>query len=139
MYGKLKKAELRKRERFANVKIILISAICTFFLLVAADNRDISRKWVTAIIGTAGPFILVLYAFRRRLSRWSLWVAVFLCLAAHSLIFFFFFQYVLASVQWFSIWLMLPVMIVETFVLLILVKRIEEGFTGRRETMRLDV
>jgi hypothetical protein len=45
---------------------------------------------------------------------------------------------VLADFQTLSIGLWFPIMLVEASVLLVVVKRIEEKFTGRHETLKLD-
>ncbi len=50
-----------------------------------------------------------------------------------------FFQHVLFSFQRFSILFWLPVMLIEALVLLVAVKRLAEKFTGRHETMKLDI
>jgi cytochrome bd-type quinol oxidase subunit 2 len=139
MYGKLRKQKLRKRQISVNFAIVLVSGVITFTLLIAVNEYDVPRKWVTAVVGTLGPFALVIYAFRRRLSRWPLWLALSICLVVHGLIFFLVFEYVLSEFQSISIWALLPVMIAEAFVLLVFVKRLEERLAGRRETIKLDV
>jgi hypothetical protein len=72
------------------------------------------------------------------LLRWPFWVAVPLCLVVHTVAVWVFFEYVLIDFQSVSIWLSLPAMCLETAVLLIAVKGLEENFAGQRETMRLD-
>jgi len=136
MHGELKRSRLKRRDSVVNWAITIISAIITLLLLVAADSRGISKKWVTAVMGTLGSFSLVIYAYRQRLLRWSLWVSLSICLAIHLVAIWIFFQYVLIDWQTFSIWLWLPVMVFEAFILLIAVKRIEEKLTSKRETIR---
>jgi hypothetical protein len=138
MRGKSQRNRIRRRDSITNWTVTFVAAALTFALLVATDRRGLPRKWVTAIIGTLGPFSLVLYAFRRHLLRWSFWVALSLCLAAHAAVVWVFFQYVLIEFQNVSIWLCLPVMCLETILPLIAVKRLEEKFTGQSGTMRLD-
>lgn len=139
MYGKLRRKKLQRRQLSVNFSIALVSGVITFALLIAANEYGVPRKWVTAIVGTLGPFALVVYAFRRRLSRWSFWVALSICLVVHGLIFFLVFAYVLSEFQSLSIWALLPVMIAEALILLVVLKRLEEGLAGRHETMKLDV
>jgi hypothetical protein len=57
-----------------------------------------------------------------------------ICLAIHSLAIWAIFQYVLVDFQSVSIWLWFPVMLIETVVLLVAVKRIEEKFASDHET-----
>ena len=87
--------------------------------------------------GTLGPFSLLVYAFRRWLLRWSFWLALACCLSVHIILIWIIFEYVLASIENLSIWLWLPVMLVETLILLVAVKRIEESLTGRHENIKL--
>jgi hypothetical protein len=61
-----------------------------------------------------------------------------ICLTLHSVVIWVFFEYALSDVQTFSIWIWFPVMFIEAFALLIIVKRIEEKFTGQHEKMKLD-
>ena len=45
----------------------------------------------------------------------------------------------LAAFQTVNIWLWLPVMLMEAFVLLIAIKRISEKLTGKQKTIKLDL
>jgi peptidoglycan/LPS O-acetylase OafA/YrhL len=137
MHGKLRRDKIRRRDSVRGWAITLVAALVTFVLLVAANNRGITKKWVTATMGTLGPFSLVIYACRRLLLRWSFWTALAICLAVHVVAIWAFFQYVLADSQTISIWLWFPVMLMEVFVLLFAVKRIEEKLTGKHETIKL--
>ena len=105
----------------------------TFGLAWAADETGIAQKWVTAIMVTLIPFGLVTFLRRRYLGR-SYWLALAVCLVLHCLIIGAIFQYLFASFQRVSPILWLPVMLLEIFVLIIAVKRIEERITGRHET-----
>jgi hypothetical protein len=84
-------------------------------------------------MGTLVPFSYVVYACRRQLRR-SFWMSLSICLAIHSLAIWAIFQYVLVDFQSVSIWLWFPVMLIETVVLLVAVKRIEEKFASDHET-----
>jgi hypothetical protein len=137
MHGRLKRNKIRRRNAIANWTITIVAAVLTFLLLVAADSRGISKKWVTAIMGTLGPFSFLIYAYRGRLLRWSFWASLTICLTVHCVVVWVFFRYVLINFQTFSIWFWLPVMFIEAIVLLVAVKRIEEKFTGQHETIKL--
>jgi hypothetical protein len=137
MHGKLKRTKIRRREAVTNWAITIATALFTFTLLIAARNQGIPKKWVTAVMGTVFSFGSVIYAFRERLLQWSFWAAFALCLAVHSVGVWAFFQYVLADFRTVSIWFWLPVMLVETFVLSVVVKRIAEKLTGKHETIKL--
>ena len=137
MHGKLKRNKIKRRDAITNWTITLAGVVLSFVVYVATDSRGMSRKWITAIMGTLFPFCFVIYAFRGRLLRWSFWVAFAICLVVHSVTVWAFFQYVLAGFQAFSIWFWFPVMLIESFVLLVVIKRIAEKITGQRETIRL--
>jgi len=139
MHGRSQRNKIKRRDSITNWTVTFVTAVLTFALLVATGRRNISRKWVTAIVGTLGPFSLVVYACRRLAFRWSFWTALTICFAVHLLAIWVLFRYVLASFQTVNIWLWLPVMLVEAFVLLIAVKRISEKLTGKHETIKLDL
>ena len=138
MRGKSQRNKIRRRNSITNWSITFVAAVVTFALLIATDRRNISMKWVTAIMGTLGPFSFVVYACRRLAFRWSFWTALTICLAVHLLAIWIVFQYVLAAFQTVNVWLWLPVMLIEAFVLLIAIKRISEKLTGKQETIKLD-
>src|ERR1700722_8141797 len=123
------KRSIGNRASVRNWAVTLIAALLTFALLAGANNRGIPKKWVTAVMGTLVPFSYVVYAFRRHLRR-SFWMALSICLALHSLAIWTIFQYVLVDFQSVNIWLWFPVMLIESFVLLVAVKRIAEKFTS---------
>ena len=135
--GKSKRRNLKSRERRINWALTLISALVTFVLLIVADNHQVPHKWVTATVSTIAPFAFALYAFRSQISQWSFWLAFSICLTLHCLIFFLVFQFVLSGVQSISPLLLSPVMVIEFFVLLIVVKRLEQRLSGQRSTMKL--
>ena len=137
MRGKSQRNKIRRRDAITNWTITLVAVVLSFVVYVATDSRGISRKWITAIMGTVFPFCFVIYAFRSWLLRWSFWVAFAICFSVHSVAVWAFFQYVLAGFQTFSIWFLFPVMLIESLVLLVVIKRIAEKLTGQHETMRL--
>jgi len=100
-------------------------------------DRGIPQKWGTAILGTLIPFGFVIFAFRQRLLRWSFWASLAICLIFHVLALWALFEHGLHNVERFSILLWFPVMLIEMVVLLIVVKRLEQKFSGKQETMRL--
>src|SRR5207245_4091788 len=137
MHGKLKRKMIRRRTSlWENTFVILVAAL-GFAAVVMADTRGMPRKWHAAIFGTLIPFGFVIYANRRRLLRWSFWASLVVCFGLHFTAIWIFFQFVLINIQTVSIWLWFPVAFAEAWLLLIVVKRIEEKFTGQRETIRL--
>ncbi len=139
MHGRLKSNKIRRRASFWENGLLVLIGVFAFVLAGNLHGRGIPQKWGTAILGTLIPFGFVIYAFRQRLLRWSFWGALTICLFAHLLILWIFFQYVLSSINRFSILLWLPVMLIEVFVLLIVVKRIEEKLTGKHETIKMSL
>jgi hypothetical protein len=139
MHRKLK-GETRKR-RFSFGEYVLLLLIGAFAFMTAGElnNRGIPHKWATAIMGTLVTFGIVVYGCRRMWTRWAFWVAIGICLAAHTIVTWVFFQYVLYGVDWFSIVFWYPVMLVEVFVFLIAVRRIHDKLTGTHETIKLSL
>jgi hypothetical protein len=133
---RVKAADIRKRRSLWENALGALVAAMVFALAGAAHDRGIAQKWVTALFGTLFPFCLVIY-LRRRYFRWSFWVALAICLLAHCMIVAAIFQYAFANFQRMSPLLWLPFMLFEVVFLLIVVKRIEEKLTGRRETIKL--
>jgi hypothetical protein len=88
------------------------------------------------VLVTLIPFSFVVF-FRRRSFRSVFVVSLAICLAVHLVAVWFFFKFVLARFETSSILFWLPVMLVEVFVLLIAVKKIEDKLTGRKDTIRL--
>lgn len=125
---------LLTRENFG----IVIGAFVALALVTITDRRGLPHKWHTAIFGTIVPFGFVMSRFRMRWNRLSFWAALTICLAIHTVAIWIFFQYVLLNAQTFGLLLWLPVAFVEGFVLLVVVKRVEEKLTGKNEGYKLD-
>jgi hypothetical protein len=137
MYGKLKRNNIKKRGSFWENALLLLIGVFAFVLARSLHDRGIQQKWATAILGTLIPFSFVVFAFRQKLLRWSLWASVAICLAIHMIAIWTCFHYILNNVESFPVLLWFPAMIVEVIVLLIVVKRIEERLSGRHERINL--
>jgi len=118
---------------------LLLVGVFAFMTAGEMDNRGIQQKWATAIMGTLVTFGIVVYLCRRMWTRWAFWAANSICLAAHAIVTWVFFQYVLYGVERFSILFWYPVLLLEVFVLLIAVKRIHDRLTGTHETIKLSL
>lgn len=116
---------------------VFIAGLIVLGLLIVATQRGMPQKWHAAVIGTVAPFTLVVMGVRVAWSRWSFWAALAVCLAVHIAAIWLFFQYVLLNVQNFGTLYWFPVALVETFVLLIAVKKVEERLTGKRQYYKL--
>jgi hypothetical protein len=138
MYGKLKRDKVKKRRWLWENSILLLIGVFGFMLASSFHNRGIPQKWATAIVGALIPFGFVIFAFRRILFRWSFWVSLAICLTIHVLVIWVVFSYLLSGIGSFPILLWLPIMLVEVFLLLIFVKRIEEKLTGQHEKISLN-
>jgi|ERR1700686_49737 len=139
MYGKLSRKKIKRRSSFWENTLLVLFGVFAFVLAGDLHDNGIPQKWGTAVLGTLIPFGFVIFAFRERLLRWSFWGSLGICLTIHILVIWAFFEYVLDGVGRFSILFWLPVMLIEMFLLLVVVKRIEETFTGRHETMKFDI
>lgn len=139
MHGKLKGHKWKNRASLWEYALLLLIGVFTFMLASDFHSRGIPQKWATAMMGTIITFGFVIYACRRMFNRWAFWAAIGICLGAHILAMWVFFQYVLSGVERFSILFWYPIMLVEAFGLLIAVKRIHDKLTGKRETIKLSM
>jgi peptidoglycan/LPS O-acetylase OafA/YrhL len=119
---------VKRRTSFGEVVVLLLFGLAAFWLIRVSRDQDIPLKWVTALIGTAVSFGLVVYLHRKWLTRRTFWTAFLICLLAHCVAVFVFFQFVLRDVSRLSPLLWSPVMIFETFGLLIAIAKIENKF-----------
>jgi hypothetical protein len=108
-----------------------------FAALIGARSLGIPEKWATALMGSLLTFGGVLYAFRTHLKRWSFWLSFLIAVAAHVAATFVLMSYIFRGVQRISIFLWYPGAFAEAILLLIVVKRIEEKFTGKHEIIKL--
>ena len=137
MSRKWKDKKRRRRTSFFENSILVVVGVTVFYLAGLAHDRGIAQKWVTALFATLAPFSMVIYARRKTLS-WSFGMALLICLVIHILAIWAIFEYVLTSFSRFSPLFWLPLMLVELFGLIIVSRRIERAFTGRRDVIKLD-
>jgi hypothetical protein len=137
MHRKLKGESRTRRTSLGEYVVLLLMGVFAFMTAGEFHNRGIQHKWATAIMGTLATFGIVVYLCRRMWTRWEFWAAISICLGAHTIVTWVFFQYVLYGVDRFSILFWCPVMLLEVFVLLIAVKRIHDKLTGTHETIKL--
>jgi hypothetical protein len=104
---------------------------------MGARSLRIPEKWATALMGSLLTFGGVLYAFRTHVKRWSFWLSFLIAVAAHVAATFVLVNYVFRDVQRISILLWYPGAIAEAILFLIVVKRIEEKFTGKHEIIKV--
>jgi len=116
-----------------NIGLFLMGVV-TVALVIFTNNRGMAHKWHTAIFGTVVPFTCVVLFLPSRWRRWSFWAAWTICLTIHTVAIYFFFQYVLSNTQNIGLLLWFPIAVIEIFVLVVAVKRIEEKLTGKKET-----
>jgi hypothetical protein len=133
----LKDKKRRRRASFFENSILVLVGVTAFYLAGLGHDRGSAQKWVTALFATVAPFSMVIYARRKTLS-WSFGMALLICLVIHILAIWVIFEYVLAGFSRFSPLLWLPFMLVELFGLIIVSRRIERAFTGRRDFVKLD-
>jgi peptidoglycan/LPS O-acetylase OafA/YrhL len=119
---------VKRRTSFGEAVLLLLVGLTAFWLAGLSHDQDIPLKWVTALMGTAFSFGAVVYLHRKWLTRWTFWSAFLICLLAHCIIVFVFFQFVFRNVSRLSPLVWSPVMIFETFGLLIAISKIEKKF-----------
>jgi hypothetical protein len=139
MHRKLKGENRKRHTSLGEYVLLILIGVFAFMTASELHNKGIPHRWATAIIGTLVTFGFVVYLCRRMWTRWAFWVAICICLAAHTIVTWVFLQYVLYGVDRFSIVFWYPVMLVEVFVFLIAVKRIHDKLTGTHETIKLSL
>jgi hypothetical protein len=137
MHGKLKGIAIKRRLSFWQITLLVLTFVFTYELVGGLRNRHVPDKWGTAVLATLVPFCFVIYANRQRRKRSSLWASLGVCFAVHAIGVWIIFQYMLSRFGSFSFLLWYPFMLIESVVLLIAVKRIEERISGHKETIRL--
>jgi hypothetical protein len=128
---------VRRRASVRENLALVVAGMIGLALAIIADQRGMPQKWHAAIVGTVVPFAVVILSYRRRWTYWSFWASWSICLALHSLIIWILFQYVLSGVQHLGTVFWFPVALIEVFVLIVAIKRVEDKLTGRREVVRL--
>ncbi|GAC1662811.1 MAG: hypothetical protein NVS9B4_16890 [Candidatus Acidiferrum sp.] len=136
MHGKLNRKKIKRASAIENAFVVIIGVL-SLVAVVVMDNHGAPRRWHAAIGATLIPFGFVVYAYRRRLLRWSFWPSFAACLLVHGVLIFICFQYILRDVEYVSILIWFPVAFVEAWLLLIAMKRVEEKLTGKHETIKL--
>jgi hypothetical protein len=134
---KWKKSNRKHRTSIGEWILLILTGAFAFVLAGQLHDRGIALKWATAILGTILPFGMVIYLCRVMLKRWAFWVAIGVCLTAHIVIVWIVFEYVFHGLARVSILLWLPVALAETVALLIVVKRIHDKLSGKREVIRI--
>jgi hypothetical protein len=137
MHGKLKGKSIKRRAFFWEIAALVLIGVFAFMTKMDVQNGNIPQKWATAFLATLITFGLVIYFHRKGLWRWSFWASLAICLAAHIIVVWVFFEYVLHGVGRFSILFWYPVMLFEMFGLLIAVAKLERMLTGKKETIKL--
>jgi len=128
----------KKHTSFGEAVVLALFGVAAFWLAVTFHGRGIPSKWVTATVETAASFGIVVYMHRRWLTRWTFWTAMLICFLVHCVLVFVFFQFVLRDFTRFSPLLWSPVMVFETFALLIAIAKLERKFgLDRKHIVRL--
>ena len=128
---------IKRRSAIRENAGILLALLVVLGLAVVASRLGLPQKWHAAIIGTVVPFAMVIMGVRVAWSRWSFWASLVVCLALHIVAIWVFFQQVLSGIQNFGTVYWFPVAFVEGFVLVIIVKRVEEKLTGKDQYYKL--
>jgi len=116
--------------------IIAISAAIVLMVAVTMDSWGMPQKWDAAIFGNLLPFAVTITGYRRWWARTVFWAALGICFVVHTAAIWFVFQYVLARTQTVGIIQWFPVAFVDTFVLIMVVKKVVEKITGKRQKVK---
>jgi hypothetical protein len=112
--------------------LVFLGALLALALALIAERIGLPQKWHAAIFATIVPFGVVTAMYSVRWRRWSFWVALAMCFSIHIFLIWIFFQHVISNVQTMGVAFWFPVAFVETFVVIILVRKIERGLTGEK-------
>jgi hypothetical protein len=136
MHDQLKKHSAPRASTRENV-LIALSVVLALALVAIFDWRGMPQKWHAAIVGTIIPFMAVIARYRLRWRRWSFWISLGICFSVHSIAIWIVFKYVLWNVRGLGILIWAPVALVEMFVLLVVVRILEQSLTGKHEAVNL--
>jgi len=136
MYGAVKGKKLRSRASLWQNVLALLFGVLTFLLLGESHKNGIQPKWVTALLVTIAPFGIVMYGYRALLRKWSFWAAMIICLGVHSIAIWILFGYVFMELQRISILLWYPFMMIEAFILVLAVAKINNRLAGQSKGIR---
>jgi hypothetical protein len=106
--------------------------IVAFFAAHKAYRMGMPQKWNAAILGTLVPFYAVVIIRRSSWFRSTFWMSIGACFAAHCLLIWVFFEFILWDAQSFGwIW-WVPVAFIETVALLSLQLGLERKLRAMR-------
>jgi|SRR5579859_767221 len=111
---------------------IFFAVLITLGAVIFLDYQGMPQKWHAAILGTVGPFGVVVTTYRLRWRCWWFWTSFAICLVFHCLAMWIVFQYLLANVQSFGMIFWFPMAFIEMFILLFAVAKLNQKFSGEQ-------
>jgi hypothetical protein len=133
-------AETQTRKRLLRRENLgLLLGVCLALAMAGImGDRHIPQKWHAAGVGTILPFIFVIFSYPSQwLRRWSFWLSLVTCLVIHLVAIWIVFQYIFGNIQQLGILIWLPLAMLESFLLVFIVKVIENKLTGKRDIVEL--
>jgi hypothetical protein len=124
MHGTLATRRKKRSALLENVLILVVAAVALLTVRIA-DRSGLPQKWHSAVLGTVVPFLVNAWFYRARWSRGPFWTSWLLCLLGHIALTWFFLQHVLANVMRIPLIVSYPVVLLESFALLVLVHKLE--------------
>lgn len=119
----------KKRSKRDNL-ILGVGLVITLGFIVISMRIGLPGKWNTVAFGTLVPFVVAVQTYPRRWRRWSFWVALAMCLMVHLVALWVVFRYVFVNrAPGWLLWT--PVVFVESFALLVAVRRLENRLLGK--------
>jgi len=131
------RVKMKRRTSFREAIVLILTGVFAFVLAGSFSQRGIAQKWATAVIATVIVFGFVAYARRQSFLRWSFWASFSICFVIHVVLVVFLFRLVLSKIERFSILFWYPVMLIEVVILFVVIKKLEEKLTGKREIVKL--
>ena len=132
MHGKLRESVKKRASLRENINVLMVGLL---FLaaLILADRAGLPRKWHTAVYGTVGPFGTVIAFSPSYWRRWTFWLTIVVCLAAHTLAIYGLFEYLFTANVYPGTLIWTPVALIETFAVLVAILRVERRLEHKRK------
>lgn len=129
MHATMNRGVEKKRSRRDNLVLGAGAVLLLVFILISYHLK-LAGKWNTVAFGTFVPFVVVVQTYPRRWRHGSFWFALTVCLVPHLAAMWLLFRYtfVYRAPGW-VLWI--PLVFVESFVLMLVVPYIESRLTGK--------
>ena len=128
MHGRVKS----KNSATENIGLVLTVAV-GFVAVLIANHYGLPQKWHAAVVGTAVPFGVVIIMCRKKWLSLEFWASLTALFLVHAVAIWMIFSILLQNIRTVGVLVWMPVVFIETFVLLGLISRFEHALRHLRE------